>query len=56
MQIVTDSGVDLPQMSELDIPIHIVPLVVTLEGKTYREDVDIQPGEFYRLLAESDSL
>jgi len=56
MQIVTDSGVDLPQMSELDIPIHIVPLVVTLEGKTYREDVDIKPGEFYRLLAESDSL
>jgi DegV family protein with EDD domain len=36
--------------------IHFVPLVVTLDGKSYREDVDIQPGEFYRLLAETDSL
>ena len=58
MQIVTDSGIDISpeQMSGLDIPIHIVPLVVTLEGKTYREGVDIQPDEFYGLLAATDSL
>jgi len=61
MQIVTDSGVDLfpQQMDELNvlgIPIHTVPLVVALEGQTYREGVDIQPGEFYRLLAATDSL
>jgi len=58
MQVVTDSGTDvsLPpeQLAELDI--HIVPLIVTLEGKSYREGVDIQPGEFYRLLAAADSL
>ena len=58
MQIVTDSGTDLSlspeQLIELDI--HVVPLVVTLEGKSYREGVDIQPGEFYRLLAATDSL
>jgi DegV family protein with EDD domain len=58
MQIVTDSGVDLllprEQLEELEI--RVVPLVVTLEGKTYREGLDIQPDEFYRLLAESDSL
>jgi DegV family protein with EDD domain len=36
--------------------IHFVPLVVTLDGESYREDVDIQPDEFYRLLAETDSL
>jgi len=58
MQIVTDSGTDLylpaEQMAELDI--HIVPLVVTLDGKSYRERVDIQAGEFYRLLAATDSL
>jgi DegV family protein with EDD domain len=58
MQIVTDSGTDLllsqEQLAELNI--HIVPLVVTLEGKSYREGLDIKPGEFYRLLAESDSL
>ncbi len=58
MQIVTDSGIDLfpEQMSELGVPVHTVPLIVTLEGKAFREGVDIQPGEFYRLLAETDSL
>jgi DegV family protein with EDD domain len=58
MQIVTDSGTDLflspEQMTELDV--HIVPLVVTLDGKSYREGVDIEPGEFYDLLAATDSL
>ena len=58
MRIVTDSGTDLwlppEQAAELDI--HIVPLIVTLEGKSYREGVDIQPAEFYRLLAATDSL
>ena len=58
MQIVTDSGTDLllptEQMEGLDV--HIVPLVVTLEGRSYREGVDIQPDEFYKLLAATDSL
>jgi len=57
MQIVTDSGIDLclphEQIAELDI--HVVPLIVTLEGKSYREGVDIQPDEFYRLLAATGS-
>jgi len=58
MQIVTDSGVDilLPQEQLAELNIHVVPLVVTLDGKSYREDVDIQPEEFYSLLAETDSL
>ena len=58
MQIVTDSGTDVglspDEMASLNI--HVVPLVVTLEGSSYREGVDIQPGEFYRLLAATDSL
>jgi DegV family protein with EDD domain len=60
MQIVIDSGVDLsPDLSPeqiADLGIHIVPLVVTLEGRSYREGVDIQPDEFYRLLAEAHGL
>jgi DegV family protein with EDD domain len=58
MQIVTDSGTDLwlapDQAAELNI--HIVPLTVTLEGKPYRENEDIQPEEFYRLLEASGDL
>ena len=58
MQFVTDSGTDLSftseQMSELNI--HVVPLTVMLDGKSYREGLDIEPEDFYRLLAASDSL
>jgi len=57
MKIVTDSGTDLSlspeQLAELDIT--IVPLVVTLEGETYREGVDITSNEFYRLLEKTQS-
>ena len=52
MKIVTDSGTDLSLSPErlAELNISVVPLVVTLEGKTYREGVDIVPDEFYRLL------
>ncbi|MBS3784384.1 MAG: DegV family protein [Anaerolineae bacterium] len=57
MQIVTDSGTDLALSSEEleDLGIHVVPLVVTLEGESYREGLDIQPEAFYALLAGTDS-
>ena len=58
MKIVTDSGTDLcltrEQIDELGI--YIVPLAVTLEGKTYHEGVDIEIEEFYRLLSLTSSL
>lgn len=38
------------------LSVNVVPLVVTLEGRSFRETVDIQPDEFYRLLAATDSL
>ena len=58
MQIVTDSGIDiiLPPEQLAKLNIHVVPLSVTLDGKSYREGVDIEPGEFYRLLAATKSL
>ena len=58
MKIVTDSGTDLnlSLVQAEGMEVDIVPLVVTLEDKTYREAVDIQPEEFYRLLAATDSL
>jgi len=57
MKIVTDSGTDLcltkEQIAELDI--HVVPLTVTLDGKTYHDGVDINAEEFYKLLAATQS-
>jgi DegV family protein with EDD domain len=55
MQIVSDRGMDLSaeQMEGLG-NIHLVPLRLTLDGKTYRSGEDIQPEEFYRLLEATD--
>ena len=58
MQIVTDSGVDTG-MSAAELAknnIHVVPLKVTLGGKTYREGVDISKEDFYAQLAQASEL
>lgn len=55
MQIVTDRGADLTPEQLDGLNIHFAPLRITLEGKTYSSGMDIQPGEFYRLLSETES-
>lgn len=58
MKIVTDSGVDviLPPGQREELGLHVLPLTVTLAGKSYREGVDIEPGELYRLLESTGGL
>lgn len=58
MHIVTDSGTDhnLSPQQAAEYNLHTVPLNVTLDGITYQEGVDIQPADFYELLAKSGNL
>jgi len=56
MYIVSDRGMDLSPEQMTGLEIHLVPLTIHLEGKSYRSGVDIQPDEFYRLLAATDSM
>jgi DegV family protein with EDD domain len=58
MQIVTDSGTDVGLSQEQldDLGIHVIPLVVTLEDRSYREGLDIEPETFYPLLAATNEL
>jgi DegV family protein with EDD domain len=58
MQIVTDSGTDIYLTAEerRALNIHVVPLVVTLDGKSYREELDITAETFYPLLEASGNL
>ena len=58
MQIVTDSGADinLTPEEQAEFNVHVVPLVVTLDGISYREGVDIEPADFYPLLEASDNM
>jgi DegV family protein with EDD domain len=55
MQIVTDSGMDLTPQQRDGLNLHIIPLLFTLDGRTYRSGEDIQPDGFYRLLASTSS-
>ena len=55
MQIVSDRGMDLAaeQMVGLD-NLHLVPLTLTLDGKSYVSGVDITHNDFYKLLENTD--
>jgi len=57
MQIVTDTGMDMYLPPELmpEIPIHIVPHTITLDGKSYRSGEDVQPDELQKMLMETTS-
>ena len=57
MQIVTDTGMDMFLPPELlpDVPIHIVPHIITLDGKSYRSGEDLQPDELQKKLMATPS-
>lgn len=53
--IVTDSVADLPADLCTAYDVTVVPLVVTVGGRSYLDRVDLTPEEFYRLLREDPS-
>lgn len=57
MQIVTDTGMDMHLPPELmpDVPIHVVPHVITLDGKSYRSGEEIQADELQKMLMATPS-
>jgi DegV family protein with EDD domain len=50
VQIVTDSTADLPADLAGAHGIDVVPLTVTFGAESFRDRVDLQPGQFYGLL------
>lgn len=56
IQIVTDSSCDLPQELLERYGVTVVPLVVDIDGDTFRERVEITPAEFYARMARSVGL
>lgn len=56
MQIVTDSGMDLVPEQKAGLDITMIPLVLTLDGVSYRSGVDIEPDAFYEILAEAKGM
>jgi len=56
VRILTDSSAYLPQAYVDQYNVHVLPLTLTLDGKEYRDGVDIKAGEYYNLLVNTDSL
>lgn len=56
MQVVTDSATDTHLLEDKGLDVHIVPLKVTLDDKTYRDKIDISADEFYKILENSGGL
>ncbi len=50
MHIVTDSGSDITIEDAKKFNIHMLPLKIDLDGKSYRAGVDINPDEFFDLM------
>lgn len=55
--ILADSGSDVPAelLNSYD-DIEVAPMIVTMDGKEYRDNVDITPEEFYAALDHVDEL
>jgi DegV family protein with EDD domain len=51
--VVTDSTATLPKHLVRELDIRVVPIFLNLGGHSYRDGVDLTPGEFYHLLLES---
>jgi DegV family protein with EDD domain len=56
VQIVTDSTCDLEKSMLEEFNIAVIPLSVNLDGRVYRDGIDLSLDEMYRLVDKSGSL
>lgn len=56
IKIVTDSTSDIDLTVATKQQIEVVPLKVIIDGKEYKDRIDLKPEQFYQLLEDSDVL
>lgn len=56
MQIVTDSGSDITIKDAKIFNIHMLPLKIDLDGKSYKAGVDISPDQFFDLMDHANGM
>lgn len=56
IKIITDSTADIDLEYAKELNIDVVPLKVIINGREYKDRVDLQPDEFYDLLVNSEAL
>lgn len=53
MKVVTDAAANLTREKVAELGVEMVPFQITFMGKTYRDGVDIQPDDLYRMYSEN---
>jgi DegV family protein with EDD domain len=56
VKVVTDSTATIPEPLLQELDIRIVPVLLNLAGRSYRDGIDITPAEFYRRLRANKHL
>ncbi len=56
VKIVTDSTVDLPREELHALGVEVVPLTITVDGKSYIDGVDVSAKEYITLLKQSNEI
>jgi fatty acid-binding protein DegV len=46
--VVTDNTADIPENLKQALGIHTIPTNIVLDGKVYRDGIDLSSAEFYR--------
>lgn len=54
IHIVTDTTSDIPESVFQTLPISVVPVYITLNGKSYKDNVELTREEFYEALPNAD--
>jgi len=54
--VVTDSSATVPADLAEELGIQVVPIILNMNGRTYRDSIDITPTEVYRRLRTSEQL
>ena len=54
--VVTDSVAMLPQQLAADLGIAVVPILLNIDGRSYRDGIDLTTSEFYQRLRSRDEL
>jgi DegV family protein with EDD domain len=52
IKIVTDSTADIPQQLVEELGIEVVPIVLNVDGRVYRANIDITNDQFYMMLQD----
>src|SRR5947199_8768010 len=54
--VVTDSTADLPPERAAALGIHVVPLIVNIDGVAYEDGTELPPAAFHQKLREAKSI